>query len=167
MKQLKILLTICCVVLAITLGGCKSQTSVIPPKTIETIKEITTEVVVKDTFFSVEKDSSFYQAYIDCINGKPVIKEVKTKSGKNLKAPKVTINGNDLRINCDVEAQKLFYSWKEKYIKEHSNTKETVPLSIKLPLTNWENVQIWFGRIFMVLLLVLLILVILRLTKKL
>ncbi len=166
MKNIKIVLLVCCVVLAMTLLGCKSQTNVIPPRTIETTKEITIKEVVKDTFFSVEKDSSFYNAYIDCINGKPVLSAVKSKSGKNLQPPKVKIDGNELKVDCQSEAQKLFHSWKEKYIKENSNTYETVPLSIKLPLTTWEATQIWFGRIFMFLLLLLLILVILRLTKK-
>lgn len=165
MKQIRILFTICCVVLAITLGGCKSQTSVIPPKTIETTKEIEKTITIKDTFLLVEKDSSYYKAYIDCVNGKPVVKDVKSKPGKNLKPPKVQIDGNYLKIDCELEAQKLFYSWKETYIKERNDTKQTVPLAIKLPLTKWESIQIWFGRIFIFLLLVILILIIIRATK--
>lgn len=166
MKQFKIILLVCCVVLAMTLVGCKSQANVIPPRTIETTKELEKTVFVKDTFFSVEKDSSFYKAYIDCVNGKPVIKDVKSKPGKNLQPPKVKIDGNYIKIDCELEAQKLFYSWKETYIKEHNNTKETVPLTIKLPLTKWESIQIYCGKIFMFLLLVLLILIVLRATKK-
>ena len=116
---------------------------------------------VKDTVFVVEKDSSMYQAYIDCVNGKPVLRQSfedyqnqhpKTaivplqKEGKYLKIPKVKLYNNGLlTVNCEKEAQRLFATWKEKYTAEITETQK--PIYIDKELTTWQNIQLYTGKI--------------------
>ena len=116
---------------------------------------------VKDTVFLVEKDSSMYQAYIDCVNGKPVLRQSfedyqnqhpKTatvpiqKEGKYLKIPKVKLSNNGLlSVNCEKEAQRLFATWKEKYTSEITETQK--PIYIDKELTTWQNIQLYTGKI--------------------
>lgn len=175
MKSIKIFITICCVVLAITLAGCKSSAGAIPPPTTDIKNEHSEKEIVHDTFKVVEKDSSFYRAYLECVNGKVVIRPPKetppgakpptSKKGKNLNAPKVNINDNMLEVDCVAEAQKIFYQWKEKWISDHKTTVTKIPYPVKVPLTGWQIFQLWCGRIFLFLLLAFIAAVILRYKK--
>lgn len=135
--------------LLIMLGvfGCKSNTPVLPLQETNHYKTITE--VVRDTVLVVEKDMSYYQAYIECINGQPVLKNEKTVSSNNghLKPPKVKIEDNKLTADCELIAQELFLTWKEKYISEFKETK--IPYPVIQPLTKWQIFQIWCGRIFL------------------
>ena len=136
--------------------SCKSK----PPEETKTTYVKTIEKV-KDTVFVVEKDSSMYQAYIDCVNGKPVLKQSfedyqnqhpktatapKQKEGKYLKIPKVKLSKNGLlTVNCEKEAQRLFATWKEKYTAEITETQK--PIYIDKELTTWQNIQLYTGKI--------------------
>ncbi|MBU4536982.1 MAG: hypothetical protein L6264_07330 [Weeksellaceae bacterium] len=146
--------------------SCKSrepQEPVIITKTKETVK------TVRDTIFKVEKDSSFYTAFVDCVNGKPVLRETQetkaaSKPGKSLKVPKTTLDGNKLNCDCEAQAQELHKQWEETHTKEHEQTPIyiKVPVEVEKPLTFWQKTQIWFGRIFMGILSLFLIIGVLR-----
>jgi hypothetical protein len=141
----------------------KPQDPVIITKTKETFK------TVRDTIYKVEADSSFYSAYIECVNGKPILKETPetkeaSKPGKALKVPKTTLVGNKLNCDCELQEQELHKQWEETYTKEHEQTPIyiNVPVEVKKPLTFWQKTQIWFGRIFMGILSLFLIIGVLR-----
>jgi hypothetical protein len=158
MKSLKIF----SVIFSFFLLGCLLFTSCkskLPEETKNTY--VKTIEKVKDTVFVVEKDSSMYQAYIDCVNGKPVLKQSfedyqnqhpktatapKQKEGKDLKIPKVKLSNNGLlTVNCEKEAQRLFATWKEKYTAEITETQK--PIYIDKELTTWQNIQLYTGKI--------------------
>lgn len=120
--------------------SCKSKRVVIQK---EIISEAITETV-HDTLFSVEKDSSYYNALLECQKGKVVIKAVtSTSSGRKLKTPKVVIQDNQLKVDCSVEAEKLFAFWKSQYIKSYKGTE--IPV-ITNELTWFQKTQIYIGR---------------------
>lgn len=153
MKNLKfkqIMFVLFFVVLATTLVACKSA-SVVPPTTTETITTKTVKEIIRDTIFLTKKDSSYYKAYIECVNGKPVISKPKmeTRKGNHLQPPKVDLKDNVLTINCFAEAQKLFYQWKDIYIKEHQQIIQKVPYPVPADLSWWQQIQIVLGRIFL------------------
>jgi len=124
------------------------------PVIIENTKEITH--TVKDTVYQIEADSSYYEAYIDCVNGKPVLRETpetinNSKPGKTLSTPKTIIAGNKLTVQCKKQAQELFKQWRETYIKEHEQKPIYVdnPIYKDKPLSWLQSAQIWLGRIFL------------------
>ncbi len=134
---------------------------------IENTKEITH--TVKDTIYKIEADSSYYYAFVDCISGKPVLREpVESKSkpsaGKTLKIPDVKLDGNLLSIECYQTAQEFYKQWRETYIKEHEQTPIYIdkPVEVETPLTSWQKTQIWFGRIFIGILSIFIIIGVLR-----
>lgn len=160
------------------LTSCKSK---LPEETKTTyVKSVET---VKDTVFVIEKDSSFYQAYIDCANGKPVLVESfedyqnkypnsaevpQRKAGKDLKIPKVKLSNNGLlTVNCEKEAQRLFASWKEKYTAEITEMQK--PIYIEKELTTWQKIQLYTGKITLGLLGITILAFLIRflITKKL
>lgn len=158
MKSLKIFSVIFSFFLlgCLLLTSCKSK---LPEETKNTY--VKTIEKVKDTVFVVEKDSSMYQAYIDCVNGKPVLRKSfeddqnnypksaevpQRKAGKDLKIPKVKLSNNGLlTVNCEKEAQRLFATWKEKYTAEITETQK--PIYIDKELTTWQNIQLYTGKI--------------------
>lgn len=133
---------ICCIAILL-MTSCGSKKRAIQ-------KEITSDAIIEtlhDTLFSVEKDSSFYKALLECQNGKVVVKEVtKTKSGRKLNTPKVAIENNQLNVDCTTEAETLFASWKDTYIKNYKGVEKTVTTNV---LTWWQQTQINIGRILM------------------
>ena len=137
----------------------------LPPVTIEKTKTITE--VVKDTIYKVEADSSYYYAYVECVNGKPVIKEPvlnqdqklpENRSGKNLQTPKVSLTGNILSVQCYQQAQELFKQWRETYIQEQE--KKTVPVYVEKPFKWYHKTSMWIGGIFLFLSIIGIILLI-------
>ncbi|WP_291122775.1 hypothetical protein [Flavobacterium sp. UBA6046] len=143
------------VLLATTLSSCKSA-SVVPPATTETTKTITIKEVVRDTIFKTEKDSSYYKAYLNCVNGKVVVKQDTKpiiKLGKFLQPPKVSLKDNILTIDCKAEAQKLFAQWKDIYRENMKSVLTTKYVEVEKPLTYWQKTEIILGRIFLGLIL--------------
>lgn len=146
------------VVLVVVAVGCKSAAP-LPPETKTEIKETTITETIKDTVFLTEKDSSFYKAYIECVNGKPQLKEAEQTPGRKLKAPDVKLNGNELSVDCIAEAEKLFAQWKEvhKADKVFTEVRTPYPVVIEKPFTQFQVVQLWCGKIFLLIVLLLII----------
>jgi hypothetical protein len=131
-----------------------------------TQKEITKDSIVEtlhDTVFSVEKDSSYYKALLECQNGKVIIKGVTgTTSGRKLKPPKVVIQDNVLQVDCEAEAEKLFAFWKSIFIKKYKGVTEPV---ITNELTWFQKTQIYIGRTCVALVALYLLLLLFKLKK--
>lgn len=153
------------VVLVGALVSCKSTNALPPTKTEFTSNSITKEVI-HDTIFNTQKDSSYYKAWLECKEGKILFTSKPQKTaGKYLQPPKVIITDNVLEVDCEAEAQRLFAEWKDVYKVENQTTTFTNTVLTEKQLSGWQNFQIWSGRIFLVLLLIIIICTILRLTK--
>ncbi|WP_281233501.1 hypothetical protein [Flavobacterium gelatinilyticum] len=127
-------------VLAISLVSCAGRKPVVVQNTVTTEKTLTE--TVHDTAFKIEKDSSSYNALLDCINGKVTVKDVKrAEPGRTLKSPRVRIADNLLTVDCESKAQELFARWKSTYIKENRQEVVKVPV-ITNELTWWQKTQI-------------------------
>lgn len=137
------------VVLVGTLTACKSTSVSLPTKT-EVTNTITTKEVVRDTIFETKKDSSYYKAWLECQDGKVIIRDKpKTVNGKYLQPPKVIIKDNYISVDCEAEAQKLFAQWKDIYRENLKSVLTTNTVEVERQLTWWQNFQIWCGRVFL------------------
>ncbi len=135
--------------------GCRTKTVVLPPDKItetKTIKEI-----VRDTVIQVEADSAYYQAWIECSNGKPVIKQndpqkqITTSEGKNLNTPAVSLDEfGRLSVQCKYLQNQLKVALKDKYILEQKTNEKTFvppPQIIEKELSWWQKLWIALGKI--------------------
>jgi len=99
-------------------------------------------IVIKDTIFVVEKDNAYYEAWIECQNQSPIIKEIiKEVPGTSLNVPKVSLKDHLIRVDCEKKAQELLAQWKENH-KEKIVTKvinNTVEVN---KLTNWQILRL-------------------------
>lgn len=144
--------------------SCKSSI----PLAKESTKTVTITEVVRDTVVVVEADKSTYQALLKCQEGKVVIDQTtatqpKTTGGKKLSAPKVNIKDNTLKVDCEQKAYELFHQWKEVFKAEAVS--ERIPYPVQRELTFWQKLFIWFGKVFLILLLAALINWLIKLKK--
>lgn len=147
-----------------TLAACKSNS--VPLSTKTEVNTITTKVIVTDTVFLTKKDSSYYSAWLECIDGKVKIKGIPTLTpGKNLKPPNVDIKDNELKVDCKAEAEKLFASWKDYYILENRQGEIRVPYEVERKISFWEKLQIYCGRLFLVLVLYYIVKILIKIYK--
>lgn len=149
-----------------TLTSCKSGSVPLTTKT-EIKTETVEKTVLRDTTFEVAKDSSSYRASLEVINGIIGIKQIESQTfGKNLNKPKVSIKDNVVQVDCYTEALRLFAQLKDYYKTTHQEQVITLPpVIIEAQLSLWQNIQIWFGRVFIGLLFALIIYIILKLFK--
>ena len=160
MKPFFLFILICfSLVLAVSCASKKPSDPVIVEST-RTIRE-----VVKDTIFKVESDSSFYKAYVECRNGKPVIVKdsIIEKSGKTVLVPKVILKNNYLKVDCNKKAQQLFAGWKETYIQEQKPLIVEKPVYKEKPFRWCHKALMWLGGIF---LFIVGLAIFLKLTKR-
>ncbi len=138
-------------VLTILLVSCGSTKSAVVQNNTTTEKTITE--TVHDTIFKIEADSSIYQALLDCQNGKVVVKEViKAEPGRTLKSPRVRIDNNKLKVDCEAEAQKLFAKWKSTHETEKIFVSKEIPVKVN-ELTWWQQTKIRLFWIFLIIIL--------------
>ncbi|AWK04739.1 hypothetical protein HYN56_11090 [Flavobacterium crocinum] len=135
--------------LALVLVSCKSPKPVLSE---DKEKTITIKETVHDTVFKIQKDSSSYKALLECQNGKVVVKNVtQAEPGRTLKSPKVRLENNKLNVDCELKEQELYARWKSQQVKE-TEVKTINTTKFVNYLTFWQKVQIWLGRIFLLVL---------------
>ena len=133
-----------------------------PALTESKTQTITIKETVHDTVFRIEKDSSSYRALLECQNGKVVLKNVtQAEPGRKLKSPRVRVENNKLSVDCEINKQELYALWKSKQVKEVQLKTLRVTEYINR-LTFLQEVQIWLGRIFLVVLVCFIIRLVLK-----
>lgn len=141
-------------ILSLFILSCKTQKQIVETKTTET--ETTSRFekeIPRDTTLKTEsEESSFVGALKVDSSGAISVVPTKVESGSNaLQAPEVIIKNNTVYVDCQKDAEELFFEWKEKFIREHKTTtiEKEIPVLVKEDLSKWELTQIWLGRIFM------------------
>lgn len=133
----------------LVLVSCRSPKPVLSE---EKVKTITLKEILHDTVFKIEKDSSSFRALLECQNGKVVLKNVtQAEPGRTLKSPKVRLENNKLLIDCELKKQELYAFWKSQQVKE-VEVKTVQTTKFVNYLTFWQKVQIWLGRILLLVL---------------
>lgn len=126
--------------LLFALVSCKST---MPTVTSEQNTTKTITETLHDTVFKIEKDNSVLQALLECQNGKIVIKEItKNQSGRKIKPPSITIKNNQLKVDCNLDEQKLYAKWKQKNSTEVKTVTNTKIIEVN-KLTFWQELQIY------------------------
>ena len=148
------------VLLATALSSCKSTSAVLPTATTDSTSTKLVTTKIHDTIFKTEKDSSYYKAYLECVNGKVVVSQkfkVESHKGNYLEAPKVQLQDNILKVDCRAEAQALYAKWIDKYTLEHQQITKNIPYAVPLDLSWWQKTQIWAGRLLLLIVFFVLI----------
>lgn len=129
----------------------------LPPETITDTRFV--KQVIRDTVLKVQADSTYYNAWIECVNGKPVLREPKPaksqeqsnqkqKPEKALQKPNVILDENGkLTVECRKEVEQVkaqLTSYYESRLKER-----TQPVEIEKPFAWYHKILMWAGGIFL------------------
>ena len=128
----------------------------LPPETITDTRFV--KQVIRDTVLKVQADSTYYQAWIECVNGKPVLREPKPENKekrakskdhkKALQKPKVILDENGkLTVECRKEVEQVkaqLTAYYESRLKER-----TQPVYIEKPFAWYHKILMWAGGIFL------------------
>lgn len=101
--------------------------------------------IVRDTFIKTEQDSATMALYLECINGKVVVKNSEIQQGHKTKQSYSLIN-NKLTADCKVDSGSVAFAWlenhKEHWKKEVIETQRPVPIE----LTKWQKFYLNIGK---------------------
>lgn len=189
MKKLKQpetwILIICIIAIAAffwSLTGCTTEKEI--SKILQQYCKGSTETNKDSTNTSVTtltpQDSTFYlsmesimNAYIECLNGKPVITSVDTIYQDNHIITSLNMNGNSLLINTKVDSAEVVARWNEKHTTNtttvNTDQKEKVIIEVNKLTTSqekWIRLGKWSIAIYSILGLLLLLFIYLKFKSK-
>ncbi len=137
-----ILKTLAAFCLLLIIGSCGTKRKALEPTTISETKEI--RIVERDTVVLTKTDSVQTIVQIDCTDkANPKIKTISQTPGRNLKLPKLALNGNQLTIDCKAEAEKIALKLYDNYVKEHK--KEVILKEVEKPFKWYQKALMWVG----------------------
>lgn len=143
-NTLKTLAAFC---LLLIIGSCGTKRKATEPITINETKEV--RIVERDTVVLTKTDSVQTIVQIDCTDKEtPKIKTVSQTPGRILKPTKLTLNGNQLTIDCKAEAEKIALKLYDNYVKEHR--KEVVLKEVEKPFKWYHTALMWLGGITLI-----------------
>ena len=146
-------------VTVLILGSCclfKPCPGIIPITTVDSSYTETIYDTQIDTVL-LPLDSALYQAYLECLNGKVIEKNVRNDNGKHTQVT-VKLVDNKLTVRA-LDSGSIV----EKYNLAHQITTKTKVITQTLPpvttniLTKWQIFRIYLGNIFMGILTLLLL----------
>ena len=138
-----------CLFVLIALVSCVSGKPTIQDEKITKITE-----TVHDTIFKIEKDSSALAALLECQNGKVVVKNIiESSSGRILKSPKIKLSNNILQVDCEARAQEVLAHYKDTHEQLYSYKIQTLTKEVEKQLSWWQILEIWCGRLFLLILI--------------
>ena len=124
---------------------------------VDTIVKDSVVYCVKDSIITIPPDSSAIQALIDCSEGQARLKQIIAyNAGETVKIPILKIRHDTLFVNCEADSMNIAFSWAEKN-QYHLIRTSSVVVQKQNYLTGWQWFQLWTGRIFLILIIILLI----------
>lgn len=112
--------------------------------------EIRDSIVEKEKIIVSPADSAGWKAYLECIDGKVVIKNTETSNGSKIKiSPKLI--GNTLYVNCKTIEDSLKVLYQEHHILEqkYSSLWQQNQKIITLP-PKISNILTWWQKLFII-----------------
>lgn len=156
-----ILIALFCLGNILMLFSCKTKQIIQPTKEIVNTKEKVVTKTARDTTFIVKPDSSFYQAWIECVNNKPVLRNPTAQAGDGqLKKPSVNLSEDgQLSVECQTENLELKARINELVteINNSSSTIEYVPIEVVKELNFFQKLLVNLGKVFALILLSLIV----------
>lgn len=163
-----ILLTASCLLLIASCGVKRSASY--EPIVIENEKVITKERIVRDTIVKTKVEQVRTEVQVDCDEQGKVrlrddgnVRQSETERSRSLKQT-VTIQDNVLTVDCRKEAEEIALQLYDNYVKEQEKT--TKPIYIEKPLKRYQEVLMYAGVAFWVLVVTFIIGGIINLSRR-
>lgn len=133
----------------------------------KTSETLITETI-RDTTLAIQAETSslVLEIRVDSL-GTVHIEEDSSYSSEHMNKPAAKIIDNKLHIDCESRARELFLQWKEKHsVTKDIEVRETViEVPVERELTFMQELMIWLGRIFSLVLMALIVVIIIKIKK--
>jgi len=142
--------------LVVSLTGCISeqrcQKRYPPVESTETVIQHDTITSVKDSLIPLPADSGLIRALLECREGKVVIRQIEEiRPGKKV-VPFIHLKNNVLTAVAKIDSSSIYFTWKETHIRESKVQLKVIEKPV-YKVTGFQNFLIWSGKIFWVILL--------------
>ncbi|MCX6303508.1 MAG: hypothetical protein NT040_00930 [Bacteroidetes bacterium] len=142
--------------LVVSLTGCiseqKCQKRYPPVESTETVIQHDTVNTVKDSLILLPADSGLIRALLECREGKVVIRQIEEiRPGKKI-IPFIDLKNNVLTTGAKIDSNSIYFAWKETHIRESKIQLKVIEKPV-YKVTGFQNFLIWSGKIFWVILL--------------
>ncbi len=142
--------------LVVSLTGCISeqrcQKRYPPAERTETFIQHDTVTSVKDSLIPLPADSGLIRALLECREGKVVIRQIEEiQPGKKI-VPFIDLKNNILIAGAKIDSSSIYFAWKETHIRESKIQVKVIEKPV-YKVTGFQNFLIWSGKIFWVILL--------------
>jgi hypothetical protein len=134
------------------LSGCKT---VAPVASQDSVQRIVIRETVHDTAILIKADSSYIQYLIECEGNIAKLTELLSYTpGSKVQPPKVVIKDRILTAQCKVDSQVVYNMMKVRDTTQFLSVSKVVVDRVNY-LKPWQWAQVWMGRAFMGLVVVL------------
>ena len=142
--------------LVVSLTGCISeqrcQKRYPPAERTETFIQHDTITSVKDSLIPLPADSGLIRALLECREGKVVIRQIEEiRPGKKV-VPYIDLKNNVLIAGAKIDSSSIYFTWKETHIRESKVQLKVIEKPV-YKVTGFQDFLIWSGKIFWVILL--------------
>jgi len=142
--------------LVVSLTGCISeqrcQKRFPSAERTETVIQHDTVTSVKDSLIPLPADSGLIRALLECREGKVVIRQIEEiRPGKKI-VPFIDLKNNVLTAGAKIDSSSIYFAWKETHIRESMVQLKVIEKPV-YKVTGFQNFLIWSGKIFWVILL--------------
>jgi len=144
----------CLVIISIYLSGCITQNACnrkFPPQVV-IHDSICHDSIVKDSLIRIPSptDAALMKAYIDCSNGKPVIKTIIEYVPGKRTSSDISMDGNILTLDCKVDSGSVVTHYLKVHIRDYRGVLETKSVPVNY-ITGFQWFEIWGFRIYAIL----------------
>ncbi len=140
--------------------SCKSAKSLI---TLQKNDSVIVEERWRDSIVKLPADSAWLRAWLECDStGNVLLKELQAVNGRNTNAGASIIRIDTVtlfEVNCNTDSLELQLKIRDLKIKEMERSRTTQFVEVERQLTGWQIIQIYLGRLFLMLIAALAVLI--------
>ena len=144
--------------------SCRSSQPLTTTQTSDSVKVIERW---RDSIIYEEPDIAWLKGWLECDSaGQVLLRELEIERGRNI-TPYIKIVNDTIYVECKTDSLELLLKLRDQTIMELQQSKTIETVEVEKPLTWWQETQIKMGRLFLIVIAVLLIITVIKQRLKL
>ena len=121
----------------------------------------------RDTTIYEQPDKAWLKGWLECDSaGQVLLRELEIERGRNI-TPHIKIVNDTIYVECKTDSLELLLKLRDQTIMELQQSKTIETVEVEKQLTWWQETQIKMGRLFLIVIVVLLIITVIKQRLKL
>ena len=116
----------------------------------------------RDTTIYEQPDKAWLKGWLECDSaGQVLLRELEIERGRNI-TPHIKIVNDTIYVECKTDSLELLLKLRDQMIMELQQSKTIEIVEVEKQLTWWQETQIKMGRLFLIVIVVLLIITVIK-----